>query len=146
MIHKLINFDLSFGSTPSFFYPSIADCHLGMLSSRYAEAQALSALKESEQSLLPVQGSTLQVRGSVEDVLVSGNSSLIDSRSSMLATGFATDAANAAKAAASATNLVVNMRAFRFLIITQCGLGPDSIEKIFNFEQRFGDPKVAGLV
>ena len=58
---------------------------------------------------------------------------------------FATDAANAAKAAASATNLVANMRAFRFLIITQCGLGPDSIEKIFNFEQRFGDPKVAGL-
>jgi len=140
MIHDIIKFDLSYGITPHFFYPSLANCHMSMLISRVrTEAQAKIALKESEQSIL-------QVRGSVEDVLVSGNSSLIDSRSSMLATGFATDAANAAKAAASATNLVANMRAFRFLIITQCGLGPDSIEKIFNFEQRFGDPKVAGLV
>ena len=49
MIHKLINFDLSFGTTPPFYYPSLADCHLSMLSSRVrSEAQALIALKESE--------------------------------------------------------------------------------------------------
>ena len=139
MIHDIIKFDLSYGTTPPFFYPSLADDHMSFLIGRVrTDAQAKTALKESEQS-------TLQVRGSAEEAQAFGNSSLIESRSSMLASGLATDAANAAKAAASATNLVANMRAYRFLIITQFGAGECCTEKTFNFEQRFGDPKVAGL-
>ena len=78
---------------------------------------------------------------SIEEVPVFGNSSLTDSRASMLATSFAKDAAIAAKAAASASNLVANMRAFKFLFTIQLGYGENGLEKICNFECLFGDPK-----
>ena len=53
MIHDIIKFDLSYGITPHFVYPSLADCHMSMLISRVrTEAQAKIALKESEQSIL----------------------------------------------------------------------------------------------
>ena len=135
MIHKVINFDFSFGSTPTFHYPSIADCHLGMISTRVrAEAQARAALKESDQSLRLVQDS-------IDEVHIV-NPSLTDSRSSMLSSSFATDAAVAAKAAASASNLVANMRAYKFLFIIQLGHGENGLEKTSSFEFLFGDPKV----
>jgi hypothetical protein len=131
--HKFIDFDLSYNPTPAFYYPSLADCHMDMLTSRIrTETRAFQALQESDMARIPVQPSPK-----------SPTSALSDIRTSMLVTSSATDAANAAKAAANATNFIANMRAFKFLFLLQEGAGENGSPKYLNFEKAFADPRAS---
>ena len=79
----------------------------------------------------------------VQPLSKSPTSALSDIRTSMLVTSSATDAANAAKAAANATNFIANMRAFKFLFLLQEGAGENGSPKYLNFEKAFADPRAS---